>query len=205
MKNLREQTDAKIAEGRLKNPDFMKGVDAAIEESKAFEQGENAIKVGEKAPRFKLPNARGKSVSLDNLLENGPVVISFYRGDWCPYCNLQIKALQEVLSEIHELGANLVAISPQVPDESLTKVEISKMGYIASFKTKSNQKEDIVMSNNKNAEYGNQIPTKQDFPFDLKDNEAVISYTENATLKYLLIKNIKEKSRIEYPSAPQRR
>ena len=85
------------------------------------------------------------------------------------------------------------------------KVEVSKMGYIASFKTKANQKEDIVMSNNKSAEYGNQIPTKQDFPFDLKDNEAVISYTENATLKYLLIKNIKEKSRIEYPSAPQRR
>lgn len=85
------------------------------------------------------------------------------------------------------------------------KVEISKMGHIASFKTKANQKEDIVMSNNNNAEYGNQIPIKQSFPFELKNNEAVISYTENATLKYLLIKNIKEKSRIEYPSAPQRR
>ncbi|CDF79356.1 alkyl hydroperoxide reductase [Formosa agariphila KMM 3901] len=129
MKNLREQTDAKIAEGRLKNPDFMKGVDAVIEEAKTFEQGGNAIKVGEKAPKFKLPNARGKSVSLDNLLENGPVVISFYRGDWCPYCNLQIKALQDILSDIHDLGANLVAISPQVPDESLSIDEISKMDF----------------------------------------------------------------------------
>ncbi|WP_299779649.1 peroxiredoxin-like family protein [uncultured Formosa sp.] len=129
MKNLKEQTDAKIAEGRLKNPDFMKGVDAVIEEAKAFEQGANAIKVGERAPKFKLPNARGKSVSLENLLENGPVVITFYRGNWCPYCNLQIRALQDILSEIHELGANLVAISPQVPDESLTKDEISKMDF----------------------------------------------------------------------------
>ncbi|MBP1841732.1 peroxiredoxin-like family protein [Formosa algae] len=129
MKNLREQTEAKIAEGRLKNPDFMKGVDAAIEEAKSFEQGDNAIKVGEKAPRFKLPNARGKSVSLDNLLENGPVVITFYRGDWCPYCSLQIRALQEILGEIHELGANLVAISPQVPDQSLTADEISAMDF----------------------------------------------------------------------------
>ncbi|MFB9052178.1 peroxiredoxin-like family protein [Formosa undariae] len=129
MKNLREQTDAKIAEGRLNNPDFMKGVDAAIEEAKAFEQGDNAIKVGETAPRFKLPNARGKSVSLDNLLENGPVVITFYRGSWCPYCNLQIRALQEILGDIRKLGANLVAISPQVPDGSLTDKEISSMDY----------------------------------------------------------------------------
>lgn len=129
MKNLKEQTDAKIAEGRLKNPDFMNGVDAAIAEAKASEQGDNAIRIGEKAPNFKLPNARGRSVSLENLLENGPVVITFYRGDWCPYCNLQIKALQDILSEIHELGANLVAISPQVPDESLTKDEISTMDF----------------------------------------------------------------------------
>ncbi|MDW5288712.1 peroxiredoxin-like family protein [Formosa sp. PL04] len=129
MKNLKEQTDAKIAEGRLKNPEFMKGVDAAIAEAKSFEQGGNAIRVGEKAPSFKLPNARGKNVSLDNLLENGPVVITFYRGDWCPYCNLQIRALQEILSEIKELGANLVAISPQVPDVSLSDDEITAMDF----------------------------------------------------------------------------
>ncbi|WP_066218171.1 peroxiredoxin-like family protein [Formosa haliotis] len=129
MKTLKEQTEAKIAEGRLKNPDFMKGVDAAIAEAKSFEQGDNAIRVGEKAPAFKLPNARGKNVSLDNLLENGPVVITFYRGDWCPYCNLQLRALKEHLSEINALGANLVAISPQVPDGSLTEDEISKMDF----------------------------------------------------------------------------
>ncbi|WP_152971446.1 hypothetical protein [Lacinutrix algicola] len=113
-------------------------------------------------------------------------------------------------SGIH-MYINVITISNNVLFDSVyfrglkAKVEISKMGYIASFTTKANQKQDIVMSNNKNAEYGNQIPTKQDFPFELKDNEAVISYWENATSKYLLIKNIKEKSKIEYPSAPPRR
>ncbi|MDN3620141.1 peroxiredoxin-like family protein [Polaribacter undariae] len=130
MKNLREQTDAKIAAGRKNNPDFMKGVDDIIAKAKDFEDGKNALKVGEKAPNFSLPNAEGKLTSLDSLLEEGLLVITFYRGDWCPYCNLQLRALQAKLSEIKSLGANLVAISPQVPDDSLTKSEISEMDFI---------------------------------------------------------------------------
>lgn len=130
MKNLREQTDAKIAAGRKVNPDFMKGVDEIIEKAKAFKEGENALKVGEKAPNFTLPNPEGKLLSLDTLLEKGPIVITFYRGDWCPYCNLQLRALQARLPEINALGATLVAISPQVPDGSLTKSEISEMDFI---------------------------------------------------------------------------
>ena len=66
---------------------------------------------------------------MDALLENGPVVVTFYRGSWCPYCNLQLRALQARLGDIHALGAQLVAISPQVPDESLTKDEISAMEF----------------------------------------------------------------------------
>ncbi|QVY66387.1 peroxiredoxin-like family protein [Polaribacter sp. Q13] len=130
MKNLRAQTDAKIAAGRKNNPNFMKGVDAIITKAKAFEEGKNALKVGEKAPSFELPNAEGKLISLDSLLEEGPLVITFYRGDWCPYCNLQLRALQAKLNKIKDLGANLVAISPQVPDGSLTKSEISEMDFI---------------------------------------------------------------------------
>jgi peroxiredoxin len=129
MKTLREQTDAKIAAGRNAKPDFMKGVDDVIEKAKAFEEGKNALKVGEKAPNFTLPNAEGKMISLDILLKNGPVVITFYRGDWCPYCNLQLRALQARLPEMDALGASLVAISPQVPDGSLTKSEISEMDF----------------------------------------------------------------------------
>ncbi len=129
MKKLKELTDAKIESGRQANPDFMKGVDHIIEQAKSFQEGENAIKIAQKAPKFQLPNPEGKLIALDTLLEKGPVVITFYRGNWCPYCNLQLRALQARLEEIHALGATLVAISPQVPDGSLTKDEISTMDF----------------------------------------------------------------------------
>ena len=127
---LKQQTDAKIEAGRQANPDFMKGIDDVIAQAKAFQQGSDAIQLGAQAPRFELPNQQGKSVSLDDLLTKGPVVVTFYRGSWCPYCNLQLKALQAKLGEIHDLGAELVAISPQVPDGSLSKDEISAMDFI---------------------------------------------------------------------------
>ncbi|MCK0157659.1 AhpC/TSA family protein [Cellulophaga sp. F20128] len=130
MKKLKELTDAKIESGRQANPEFMRGVDAIIKQEKAFEQGKNAIKIGQKAPSFELPNPQGKFISLPALLAKGPVVITFYRGNWCPYCNLQLRALQARLDDIYALGATLVAISPQVPDGSLTKDEISKMDFI---------------------------------------------------------------------------
>lgn len=130
MKKLKELTDAKIESGRQANPEFMNGVDDIIKQAKAFEQGSNAIKVEQKAPNFELPDPHGKSISLDALLSKGPVVITFYRGNWCPYCNLQLRALQARLDDIHALGATLVAISPQVPDGSLTKDEISNMDFI---------------------------------------------------------------------------
>ena len=130
MTTLKQQTDAKIEAGRRANPDFMKGIDDVIAQAKAFQQGSDAIQLGAQAPRFELPNQQGKSVSLDDLLTKGPVVVTFYRGSWCPYCNLQLRALQEKLGEIHNLGAELVAISPQVPDGSLSKDEISAMDFI---------------------------------------------------------------------------
>ena len=129
MQKLREQTDAKIAFGRQKNPEFMKGVDEIIEEAKAFEKGKNALKVGEQAPNFELPDALGNQIKLSGLLENGAVVVTFYRGSWCPYCNLQLRALQAKLPEIQSLGATLIAISPEVPDASMTKNEISEMDF----------------------------------------------------------------------------
>lgn len=129
MKTLKEQTDAKIAAGRKAKPEFMKGVDDAIAKAKSFQEGADAIKVGQKAPSFELPNPEGKNILLENLLDRGAVVVTFYRGDWCPYCNLQLRALQAKLSEIEALSATLVAISPQVPDGSLTESEISKLEF----------------------------------------------------------------------------
>lgn len=129
MSTLKQQTDAKIEAGRKANPEFMNGVDEAINNAKSFQEGANAIQVGQKAPHFALPNQENKSIALEALLSQGPVVVTFYRGDWCPYCNLQLRALQARIVDIQKLGATLVAISPQVPDGSLTKSEISEMPF----------------------------------------------------------------------------
>lgn len=130
MKTLKEQTEAKVEAGRQGNPDFMRGVDEVIAQAKAFQQGSDALDIGQSAPGFDLPNPDGEQVSLAGLLAQGPVVVTFYRGSWCPYCNLQLRALQSRLADIKALGANLVAISPQVPDGSLTKDEISQMDFV---------------------------------------------------------------------------
>lgn len=79
--------------------------------------------VGDPAPRFTLPSATGTTVALDDLLAEGPVVLTFYRGAWCPYCNLALRTLQQHHPDITARGARLVAVSPQIPDESLTLTE----------------------------------------------------------------------------------
>jgi len=90
----------------------------------------NAIKVGEIAKDFKLQNAVGKEVSLDDVIKNKDfVVIDFYRGTWCPYCNLELKALQGITKELDNLNASLVAISPQTPDASLTTKEKNELEF----------------------------------------------------------------------------
>jgi len=90
---------------------------------------EQAIKVGDKFPDFDLPDANNTTVSLSTLLGNGPLVISFYRGAWCPYCNLEINALQNRLADIEASGAKLVAISPQTPDKSSDQISASKLTF----------------------------------------------------------------------------
>jgi peroxiredoxin len=85
--------------------------------------------VGDAAPQFTLPNAAGKDVGLDRLLEDGPVVVVFYRGAWCPYCNLTLAAWQDELETIQSLGGQLVAISPQLPDYTLTSQEKNDLAF----------------------------------------------------------------------------
>jgi len=82
-----------------------------------------ALKKGERLPGFSLPNARGKMITSEELLEKGPLVINFYRGGWCPYCNLELHAFQNALADIKGLGAQLIAISPNLPDNSLDSIE----------------------------------------------------------------------------------
>lgn len=90
---------------------------------------EKSLKTGEKAPDFNLPNPSGESVRLQNLLEKGPVVLNFYRGGWCPYCSLELKAYKDRLPDIEDLGASLIAISPQTPDNSLNTAEKNELEF----------------------------------------------------------------------------
>jgi len=87
------------------------------------------LPVGATAPNFSLPDAYGNQVVLDELLGRGPVVITFYRGDWCPYCNLQLRALQLSLDEITAAGATLVAISAQAPDHASSLIAKHELAF----------------------------------------------------------------------------
>lgn len=84
---------------------------------------EQALKKGERLPPFSLTDALGEMRSSEELLKRGSLVLSFYRGGWCPYCNLELRALQKVLPEIKNHNATLLAISPELPDYSLTTRE----------------------------------------------------------------------------------
>ena len=128
--SLTEQLAEFSAKGLASMPEevrtTMQGALAELIESGIAEQ---ALGEGDIVPDFKLPNHRGETVSLSDLLADGPLVISFYRGGWCPYCNIEMKALQEKLPEITDLGAQLVAVSPELPDNSMSTAEKNAISF----------------------------------------------------------------------------
>jgi peroxiredoxin len=103
--------------------------DGAIVAVTEAQVAERALRVGETIPRIELPDATGRTIDVQDLLAGGPVVVSFYRGSWCPYCNLELRALQLRLAEIQRLGASLVAISPELPDRSLSVAEKNELAF----------------------------------------------------------------------------
>lgn len=127
---LSDQLTARREESKSRMPEGTKSVFANLrEELKSSSLVENAMKVGDKIPSFKLSNAVGDSVSSETLLSEGPMVMVYYRGSWCPYCNLHLQSLQESLSDIEAAGGTVVAITPEYPDESITTVEKHKLEY----------------------------------------------------------------------------
>ncbi|SMF89688.1 Peroxiredoxin [Azospirillum oryzae] len=88
-----------------------------------------ALKAGDKAPAFTLNDPDGKAVSSTALLAEGPLVVSFYRGVWCPYCNMELQALQAALPTFQSLGANLLAISPQTAPNSRKSVRQNALDF----------------------------------------------------------------------------
>lgn len=92
-------------------------------------QAQRAKEAGDAAPDFTLLDADGNSVPMRDLLKSGPLVLTFYRGVWCPYCNIELKALQAALSDIVSRGANLIAISPQTQVNSRRSQRDNKLEF----------------------------------------------------------------------------
>ncbi len=90
---------------------------------------QKALCDGDKAPDFSLSNLRGTHIRLSQAWAGGAVVLSFYRGGWCPYCNSELRGLQEILPEIKRYGASLIAVSPQSPDHTLDTAQRNALGY----------------------------------------------------------------------------
>ena len=88
-----------------------------------------SIDIGSVAPDFKLPNSKGEERTLYDLLKDGPVVLSFYRGGWCPYCNEQLYAYQQIIPEFEKRGAQLVAISPESPESAAETVMANDLSF----------------------------------------------------------------------------
>jgi peroxiredoxin len=127
---LRDELDARRAQFMKTAPaDRIAAYQRGVDELAASGIAENAVKQGEAGPDFTLPNARGEQVTLSKLLVEGPVVLAFYRGGWCPYCNLQLRAYRGILSQIRALGASLVAVSPEPPDTSLSTAEKNALDF----------------------------------------------------------------------------
>ena len=122
------QAQAKASAERIPQDaqDVMNAANRELAESSILEQ---ALKTGAQAPDFELKNAVGEQVKLSQLLEDGPVVLSFYRGGWCPYCNIELAALQKIQPDLQGLQSKLVAVSPETPDNSLTTQEKNELTF----------------------------------------------------------------------------
>ena len=88
-----------------------------------------ALGVGAQFPPTVLTNHKGGKTDIGDLFTQGPLVVIFYRGGWCPYCNLELRAYQQHLPEITAFGARLVAISPEAPDKSLSTAEKNALSF----------------------------------------------------------------------------
>lgn len=104
---------------------YKRGIDA-VDESGIVS---SALQVGDSAPNFVLKNRFGNDVTLKGYLSKGPVILTWYRGGWCPYCSIALRYLQQVLTQFETMGANLIALSPELPNKSLNTVESNMLDF----------------------------------------------------------------------------
>lgn len=128
--SLKEQLEKKASSSSGKTPKEIKKImDDALDLIRKSKIVESATKTGDDMPSFQLEYIKAGKVSSSELLKKGPLLIVFYRGGWCPYCNLQLRDLQKHLKSINAAGASLVAISPEAPDETAKTVKKSQLGF----------------------------------------------------------------------------
>ena len=126
---LTKQLAEKKASSKQKIPaEKLKVMLDATERLKEQSLSDHAIQNGAQLPAFELPDATGKSTSLHNFTEDN-LIISFYRGGWCPYCNLELRALESVLPQLRNFNTAIIAISPETPDHSLTTTEKNELSF----------------------------------------------------------------------------
>jgi peroxiredoxin len=113
----------------LAPPAAVEALHRSVNELIASGAQNQALKAGDFAPEFTLPNVDGSPVSSKALLAKGPLVVTFYRGAWCPFCNLDLSALEEARSEIEARGASLVAISQQTSPNSRKSQRQNGLGF----------------------------------------------------------------------------
>lgn len=132
--NLKEELRV-FAQQMSKNApqDVLETMGAEIEKLTKSGITDTALKVGDKAPNFELKNSDGDVVSLNSLTQKGNVVISFNRGNWCPFCNIEFKHLQNSVNEIKNAGANLIVISPQLQEKSAEIISENAFEYPILF------------------------------------------------------------------------
>jgi peroxiredoxin len=124
MASLKEEIGAYKAASKDRVPgEIQTTMRQATDELKASGIEKRAIKAGDTVPDFELPNQHGELRRLSDYLAISPVVLNIYRGGWCPYCNMEMKALHAVQSEIEASGARLVGMAPETPDKALSTAE----------------------------------------------------------------------------------
>jgi peroxiredoxin len=133
--SLQDKLDAFKADFKAGKPPFNAPpeihpiMERATAELIASGQATRAIKAGDRAPQFQLKDQNGNEISSADLLAKGPLVVTFYRGVWCPYCNLELQAINEIIPKIEALGANVVAISPQTSVNSRKSVRDNQLRF----------------------------------------------------------------------------
>lgn len=115
-------------EGNLP-PSYLKVMHGATAELERSGISEKVLKAGEIAPDFALPDYKGQTISSQELLSQGPLVLTFYRGAWCPYCNADLAELNHHLDQIKAKGATLLAISPELPQFLDKVVRMQHLDY----------------------------------------------------------------------------